>query len=207
MVMNKMPRSGLVSKGVMRNIQISLIVAGLLVLALLGDSGRFLIVDEPRKSDVIMVLAGDTDLRPARALELLRQGYAPRIILNVPAEAKVFQWSEPELARKYVDGLPEAESISICSIHGLSTKAEARDASLCLTQSGARTVLLVTSDFHTRRALSTFRREVPAYVYSVAATLNADEFGAQWWKHRQWAKVNVDEWMRLSWWELIDRWH
>ncbi|HEX4427598.1 MAG TPA: YdcF family protein [Terriglobales bacterium] len=190
----------------MHKIRIILIVAALLGLALVADSGRFLIVDEPAKSDVIMVLAGDTDLRPARSLGLLRQGYAPRIILNVPADAKVFGWSEPELARKYVDGLPEAQSISICSIHGLSTKAEARDASLCLTQAGAKSVLLVTSDFHTRRALSTFKKEVPEYVYSVAATFNADEFGAQWWRHREWAKVNVDEWMRLSWWELIDRW-
>jgi uncharacterized SAM-binding protein YcdF (DUF218 family) len=190
----------------MHKIRIILIVAALLGLALVADSGRFLIVDEPAKSDVIMVLAGDTDLRPARALGLLRQGYAPRIILNVPADAKVFGWSEPELARKYVDGLPEAQSISICSIHGLSTKAEARDASLCLTQAGAKSVLLVTSDFHTRRALSTFKKEVPEHVYSVAATFNADEFGAQWWRHREWAKVNVDEWMRLSWWELIDRW-
>jgi uncharacterized SAM-binding protein YcdF (DUF218 family) len=190
----------------MHKIRIILIVAALLGLALVADSGRFLIVDEPAKSDVIMVLAGDTDLRPARALGLLRQGYAPRIILNVPADAKVFGWSEPELARKYVDGLPEAQSISICSIHGLSTKAEARDASLCLTQAGAKSVLLVTSDFHTRRALSTFKKEVPEHIYSVAATFNADEFGAQWWRHREWAKVNVDEWMRLSWWELIDRW-
>jgi uncharacterized SAM-binding protein YcdF (DUF218 family) len=190
----------------MRKVRIILIVAGLLVVALIADSGRFLIVNQARKSDVIMVLAGDTNLRPARALELLRQGYAPRIILNVPAEARVFQWSEPELAQKYIEGLPEAQSITICSIHGLSTKTEAQDASLCLTQSGARDVLLVTSDFHTRRALSTFEKEVPGHVYSVVATFNADEFGAQWWTHRQWAKVNVDEWMRLSWWELVDRW-
>jgi uncharacterized SAM-binding protein YcdF (DUF218 family) len=185
---------------------ILLLAAGLVGIILVSDSGRFLIVDRPQHSDVILVLAGDTNLRPARALELLRQGYAPRIILNVPADARVFQWSEPELAQKYIAGLPEAQSISICSIHALSTKTEAKDASFCLQQVGARNVLLVTSDFHTRRALSIFQKEVPGYVYSVAATLNAEEFGARWWKHRQWAKVNVDEWMRLAWWELFDRW-
>jgi DUF218 domain len=182
------------------------LAAGLVGIALVAGSGRFLIMDRPQRADVILALAGDTNLRPARALELLRQGYAPRIILNVPADAMVFQWSEPELARKYIAGLPEAESISICPIHGLSTKAEAKDSSFCLQQAGARSVLLVTSDFHTRRALSIFQKEVPGNVYSIAATFNADEFGEQWWKHRQWAKVNVDEWMRLAWWELIDRW-
>jgi DUF218 domain len=190
----------------MRKSRVSLMVAGLFILGLAPCSGRFLIVNEPSKSDVIMVLAGDIDLRPARGLELLRQGYASRLILNVPADARVFQWCEPELAQKYIDGLPEARSITICPIHGLSTRTEAQDASLCLQRAGARNVLLVTSDFHTRRALSTFKKEAPDYVYSVAATIDDNEFGTQWWRHRQWAKVNVDEWLRLSWWYLIDRW-
>ncbi len=190
----------------MRKVRIVWLAVGLLGLGLGADSGRFLIVNQPRKSNVIMVLAGDTNLRPERGLELLRQGFAPRLILNVPADARVFQWSESGLAQKYVAGLPEAPSISICPIHGLSTKAEAQDALLCLQQSGARSILLVTSDFHTRRALSTFEKEAPGYACSVAATINADEFGAQWWRHRQWAKVNLDEWLRLGWWELIDRW-
>ena len=178
----------------------------LLVLGFIAGSGRFLIVNQPIKSDVIMVLAGDTNRRPERGLELLRQNYAPRLILDVPTDARVFQWSELDLARKYVGGLPEAQSITICPIHGWSTKTETQDASRCLQQAGAGSVLLVTSDFHTRRALSIFLEEVPNHIYSVAATVDPNEFGAQWWRHRQWAKVNVDEWMRLTWWELIERW-
>ena len=71
---------------------------------------------------------------------------------------------------------------------------------------GGRNVIVVTSDFHTRRALSVFTREIPAYKFSVAAAYNPSEFGVQWWRHRQWAKVNFDEWLRLLWWETIDRW-
>jgi len=41
-------------------------------------SGALSGVDEPEKSDAIMVLAGETNVRSARALELLRQGVAPR---------------------------------------------------------------------------------------------------------------------------------
>jgi uncharacterized SAM-binding protein YcdF (DUF218 family) len=191
----------------MGKIKIVLIVLVVsLMLALLAGSGRFLIVNQPRTSDVIMVLAGDTDRRPARAVELLKQGIAPHLIINVPADERVFQFRETDLARQYVEGLPEAKSIAICPIHGLSTKTEAQDAASCLRTSGARSVLLVTSDFHTRRALSVFETEMSSYQFSIAASLNPGEFGAQCWKHRQWAKVNVDEWMRLVWWELIDRW-
>jgi hypothetical protein len=172
---------------------------------MVATSGWFLVVDQPRKADVILVIAGETDRRPARGLELLNQGYARRMILDVPAAAKIYQWSQPELAQRYVDGLPQAQAITVCPIYALSTKGEARDAARCLQNAG-REVLLVTSDYHTRRALSTFEREAPNHDYCVAAAYDEREFGTQWWRRRQWAKVNFDEWLRLLWWEVVDRW-
>jgi hypothetical protein len=181
------------------------IVGGLVVIAQFATSGRFLVVNQPRKSDVMVVLAGETDRRPVRGLELLDQGYAPRLILNVPAEAKMYQWGQAELARKYVEGLPQAGSITVCPIYGHSTRDEALDVARCLQGANAHRVLLVTSDYHTRRALSIFRRVLPGD-YGVAAVFDEREFGTQWWRRREWAKVNLDEWVKLIWWELVDRW-
>ena len=174
-------------------------------IALVATSGRFLVVNQPRKADVLVVLAGETDRRPARGLELLDQGYAPRLILNVPAETKIYQWNQVEIARKYVERLPAANSISICPIYGRSTREEAHDVSACIQGLNARRILLVTSDYHTRRALSIFNQVLPAD-YSVGAAFDANEFGVQWWRHREWAKVNFAEWLKLIWWELVDRW-
>jgi len=189
----------------MGRFRLVLITGGLFIVALGATSGRFLVVNQPRKSDVIVVLAGETDRRPARGLELLAQGYASRLILNVPADAKIYQWNQAEIARKYVEGLPQASSITVCPIYGHNTRDEAQDVSRCLQGAGGRKVLLVTSDFHTRRALSTFNRVLPGD-YSVAAVFDAREFGVQWWRHREWAKMNFDEWLKLIWWELVDRW-
>jgi hypothetical protein len=183
-----------------------LLFVALLIGVFLTTSGAFLIVNEPRKSDVIVVLAGDTDRRPARGIELLDQGYAPRMILDVPAAPYVFHSNELEIAQRYIQGLPEAMAITICPIQGLSTTAEADDAARCIQTLGAHTVLLVTSDFHTRRALSIFKRRLWKYTYNSAASSNASEFGAHWWQKREWAKTNFDEWLRLFWWEAVDRW-
>jgi hypothetical protein len=177
----------------------------LVLMGFAASSGWFLVVDQPRKSDVIVVLAGETDKRPARALQLLDQGYAGRLILDVPND-KIYQWTLPEIAQRYVEGLPEAGAITICPIYGLSTKEETRDVARCLAAVGGRNVLLVTSDYHTRRALSIFQRELSGHGFSVAAAYDSGEFGEQWWRHRQWAKVNLYEWMRLVWWEVVDRW-
>ncbi len=189
----------------MGKFRLVLAFGALFIIAWVATSGRFLVVNQPRKSDVIVVLAGETDRRPARGLELLDQGYAPRLILDVPAEARIYQWSQTEIARKYIEGLPQAGTITVCPIYGRSTRNEAQDVAGCLQGVNAHSILLVTSDYHTRRALSIFSRILRAD-YSIAAAFDAREFGVQWWRHRQWAKVNFEEWLKLIWWELVDRW-
>jgi hypothetical protein len=187
-----------------------LLFAGLgvvfVVAILAARAGYMLVVDSPQPSDVILVLAGETDHRPMRAIQLLDQGFARGIVLDVPSDAKDFGFSEIELARRYVEKFPEASAISICPIVGLSTKDESHDAEKCLASESGTRILLVTSEFHTRRALSVFQHEMRGKSFSIAAARDDREFGERWWQHRQWAKTCAYEWMRWIWWNAIDRW-
>jgi len=182
------------------------LLLGVALALVAARAGQWLVVDEPRRSDVILVLAGETGRRPERALQLLEQGYGRRVVIDVPAGATIFTFSAIELAKKYVQSLPRASDISICPIVGLSTKDETHDAGKCLAGEPAASVLLVTSDFHSRRALKIFRHELPARSFSVAAATEDKQLGSRWWTHRQWAKTAVDEWLRLLWWNVVDRW-
>jgi hypothetical protein len=184
-------------------------VVSLAVIAVLAaNAGRVLVADAPERSDVILVLAGETERRPARALELLSQGYGRRVVIDVPAEAKIYGFTEVQLARKYVQDLPQAALVEICPIEGLSTRDESHDAQRCLVREHEedKRILIVTSDFHTRRALSIFRHEIQGKSFSAAAAYDDTQFGTHWWTHRQWAKTCLDEWLRLVWWSAIDRW-
>jgi DUF218 domain len=185
-------------------------VAGLVLVVFVGvfaaRAGSFLVVDAPRPSDVIVVLAGETDRRPARALELLQQGYGKRVLIDVPAESNIYTFTQLELAQKYVQSLPQAAAVSVCPIVAFSTKGETQDVEKCLTRMNAGTILIVTSEFHTRRALSIFRRELRGRTFSVAAAYDGAQFGTHWWTRRQWAKTVLDEWLRLLWWSGVDRW-
>ena len=182
------------------------VVLLLIVMGLASQAARFLVVDDPQKSDAIVVLAGETNLRPARALALLRQGMAQHMFLDAVARERIFDQRLTDLAQKYASSLPEANRVSVCPITGLSTNAESDDVSRCLLSAGAHKVLIVTSDSHTRRALTIFRHRLPQYQFSVAAARDPTLFGNAWWSHREWAKVTFDEWMKLVWWEAIDRW-
>jgi hypothetical protein len=153
-----------------------------------------------------VVLAGESEVRPARGADLLSRGYAPIMILNVPDVEKVYGWSQPELASRFIQHLPHAERIRICPILGRSTKTESSDVRSCLQGVPGKRILLVTSDFHTRRALSIFSKQDPNHSYTIAAAFDPREFGVDWWQRRQWAKTNFYEWIRLLWWEAVDRW-
>lgn len=170
------------------------------------EAAKILVVNAPENADVIVVLAGETDRRPLLALDLLHRGYAPRITLDVPAATKIYDTTALQIAGNYVRALPEAPSIQICPISGLSTREEAHDVTKCLASTGAGRILLVTSDYHSRRALSIFRHELPGTKFSAAAARDDTQFGIHWWAHRQWAKTCLDEWLRLIWWEAVDRW-
>lgn len=181
-------------------------VMGGVFLVFAANAARVLVVDEPQRSDVIVVLAGETDRRPSYALQLLRQGYAPRVLIDVPAEARIYDSNQLELARKYAQGLPEAASVGVCPIVGLSTWEESHDVEKCLAGETGTRILIVTSDFHTRRALSIFRHEMRGRSLSVAAARDPEQFGTHWWTHRQWAKTCIDEWMKSVWWNAVERW-
>ena len=183
-----------------------ILIVGILLLAFGAASGWLLVIDQPQHADVIIVLAGETDKRPLRAIELLQQGFAPHVILDVPANTQIYQWTQLQLAQMFIDGLPQAKDISLCPIVGLSTRDESHDTIPCLQTIQGKNVLLVTSDYHTRRALAIFRHELKDRNFSVAAAYDSNTFGDRWWSHREWAKTALGEWTKLIWWEAVDRW-
>jgi uncharacterized SAM-binding protein YcdF (DUF218 family) len=177
-----------------------------LLLAAASQAGRFLVVDQPEKSDAIVALAGETKVRPSRALELLHQGIAPHVFLD--AETREILYDQPlvGIAQQYINELGESSRVSVCPIEGFSTFAEVDDAKRCLETLGAHRVVIVTSEFHARRARMIFRHLLPQYQVSVASARNPAQFGEAWWTNREWAKTVFDEWTKMAWFEAVDRW-
>jgi uncharacterized SAM-binding protein YcdF (DUF218 family) len=189
-----------------RRIWIFAVALAVVFVAFAANAGRMLVVDAPQPSDVILVLAGESDRRPALALHLLDEGSGHRVVIDVPAAARVYQVTQVQLAEEYIRSLPQRASVRICPIEGLSTREESHDVKKCLAGEEGTRVLIVTSDYHTRRALSIFRHEIHGKYFSVAAARDETQFGTRWWTNRQWAKTCLDEWLRLVWWNGVERW-
>ena len=186
-----------------------LLALAVLLLTFAFSAGRWLVKDRPVKSDVIVVLAGDSfDDRYNLGKKLLRDGYARHMFLDVASDHHYFGRLPTEVAAEFIqrDGGDLRDLISVCPYAEDSTVTETKYVARCLEPLHAQKVLLVTSDWHTSRALSIFRNRLPQFEWSVAAARDPDMFGVNWWQRREWAKTTLVEWTKVVWWNLVDRW-
>jgi uncharacterized SAM-binding protein YcdF (DUF218 family) len=192
------------------SIWLSFVAIGAAILLLLGrHAGDFLVVEQLHKADVIVVLGGDVnDQRYWKGFDLLQSGYGRDLLVDAVDNTTIFGHTYADWARKFVEGTSSghAEIVKVCPIGEDSTIGETKYVQVCLADAQAKSVLLVTSDYHTRRAVSIFRSRLPMYTWYVAAANDPTEFGVRWWTRRQWAKRAAEEWQRLLWWDFAERW-
>jgi len=197
------------------------LLVGVILLALLAVFFRYagiLIVaeDSPEKADLIIVLMGSGPDRILGAVDLYKEGYAPRILMvenwepgyallesrgvKVPRDAEIEAMVGTQL------GAPE-EAFIILPGDARSTQEEALIISRYL-QDNPRIdkILLVSSKYHSQRSAIIF-----PWVIEDAKVLSCptpyDNFNADsWWRTRQDAKSVVMEYAKLANFYLLDRW-
>ena len=122
----------------------------LLAGALFFFPQKFLCLDSgPARADIIIVLGGgDTHERPVRAAELFNQHAAPRILISGAGDA--------EINRRILikAGVPAAD-IEIES-NSRTTRQNAMFSIKLLREQKMHSAIIVTSWYHSRRALRTF---------------------------------------------------
>ena len=174
----------------------------LLVLIALGayafiHLGTFLATEDPlTKGDVIFVLAGTEMTRPLEGADLYLEGYAPRLVLSrevlEPAFAIIARRgatvsSQVERARDVLISLsvPATAIILPDRLHD-NTAAEAITLRGLTQANHWRTVIVVTSKFHLRRARFAMERELSGTGVRVLmrGSRYDDARPEQWWRQR-----------------------
>jgi uncharacterized SAM-binding protein YcdF (DUF218 family) len=193
-----------------------LLTVAIVLLCLLRWGGDLLISTDPLPAhvDAAVVLQGSSigeRARLAGAMSLLQQGLPNRILLSVPRES---YWgaSIPPMARGYIErnyGSEAAARVDFCETGTdvNSTEEEARALDACVHQHGWQSIVVVTSDYHTRRAGMIWRRTIrqqdPSLHLWVHA-VNDPEFQSRgWWHERLYAKTWLLEFTKLIWTELF----
>jgi hypothetical protein len=174
---------------------------------LLRLAGSFWVVDEsPDNSDAIVVLGDDNynGDRAARAAELFKSGLAPHVVASgryLRPYASVAELEQHDLTDR---GVPAGAIVKLAQ-HAANTREEAVAISQLLAARGWRRVILVTSDYHTRRSRYICERIFPAgTILRVVAARDSEYDPEQWWQTRGGIKIFVHELagMPLAMWEL-----
>ncbi len=167
--------------------------------AWLAAAGQYLIrTDPPFAADIVVVPGGDGyGHRILKAAEVVRQGLARQVLVSGPDG--MYGLHESDLAIPFAVRHGNPQEWFVPLVHeGTSTREEAGIVAAELRRRGVRRCLLVTSDYHTRRAGRLFRRAAPEIEFRVLAA--PDEFfrASQWWRSREGQKVFVLEWTKTA---------
>jgi uncharacterized SAM-binding protein YcdF (DUF218 family) len=132
----------------------------MLVASALIFSDELLCVESrnPKHADVIIVLGGESDPRAQQAAELFRDHLAPRIIVSGDGDA---DYIARDLEQAGIS--PAVIELEVLS---RNTKENAQFTSRLLKRSGVRRAIIVTSWFHSRRALNAFCHFAPGIEFS-----------------------------------------
>lgn len=172
------------------------------IVGALGRAGKPLAVNKPVPSDVILIVSGDYDGRMPLAMELYKQGYGKQIVVDENASTKFYGQTLADRREAELNG--QSHDAKVCPIFGVTTNGESRDVANCLLASHVKSVLIVTSDFHTRRALSIMQFRMPNIEWSVAGSKSTCSL-RHWWETRTGIATVIEEWTSLIYWRVVEQ--
>ena len=167
-------------------------------------AGRLVVADDLEPADTVVTLRGSAEVERIRldeAARVVESRYAPVLLVSVDS-VPYFNQPIRGLVEAYVSakGFPPGK-LQFCENHADSTAEEAQALLSCLLEMGAKNVIVVTSEYHTRRTRAIFRRAFSGSGITVRAhpAYNSDYWDPHWWRRRRWAKTFVTEALALAW--------
>ncbi len=196
-----------------------LLVVGAGVAVGWRDAARFLAVADPipARADAIVVMAGSIGDRTLEAARLYEDGVAPRVLVTRerPSRATTTLAARgvrlPEgaaITRDALTGLGvPAAAITVIRRRATSTRTEARAIARYACSHGLRSLVVVTSPSHTRRARLILRQTLgPSVALSVRPTRAVPYPAHRWWRVHELAKQVLREYEKLAHYWLRERW-
>ena len=189
------------------------LLCGALYLArqpLLRFAGESWIVDDPLEhADAILVLSDDNFYadRATRATQLYREGMAPLVVASgrrLRPYAGIAELMEHDLIER---GVPKDKIVRLAH-DADNTKEEAQALAQLSAQRKWRSVIVVTSNYHTRRARYIFAHVFPAgTMVRVTSAPDGDFDPERWWQKRISIKKLTREMagMMVALWELREK--
>ncbi|MFS8613241.1 YdcF family protein [Limnochorda sp.] len=180
----------------------ALILLGVLAEPLLVGVGHWLARPDPlpASADALVVLSGDPyGLREAEAARLWHQGLAPLVVVTGGPIA--WQTVAAEVMARHLEALGVPGEAILVEGRATSTWENAAYTLPLMEAQGARQVVVVTSNYHVRRARLAFRRlyEPAGLQVAVHGAPDPGFHPDGWWQEPLGREYGLLELMKLLW--------
>jgi uncharacterized SAM-binding protein YcdF (DUF218 family) len=199
--------------GVVTNLVVLLFVLALCALVyfarhpILRFAAESWVIDEPAPHADALVVLGDDNFyadRATHAAELFRQGVAPVVVASgrrLRPDAGIAELMEHDLVER---GVPRDKIVRFMQDSD-NTKEEAEAVAQLAKDRHWKSLVIVTSNYHTRRTRYIYGRVIPTGITVSVASARDGEFDPErWWEKRKSIKLFTRELagMAEAMWEL-----
>ncbi|MBN2412653.1 YdcF family protein [candidate division KSB1 bacterium] len=186
----------------LKKIILSVISLIALIIIFLSAGNWLVIENEIKKSDVIIVISGGHGERVRHAVNLYHKNYADTLLISGCPGNENYNEAIPMRDLAVSLGVPPGNIIlDVLEDHGLGTGEQAVTIREVLKKHHFESGILVTSNFHTRRASFIFKRAFKNLNIKLSVAYpDKDSFDPnKWWKTRRNFTRVMSEFVKLVW--------
>ncbi|OGW25072.1 MAG: hypothetical protein A2X59_00310 [Nitrospirae bacterium GWC2_42_7] len=168
---------------------------------ILEKAGKFIYKkDELKPADVIVVLAGEQMERVEYGASLFKEGWARKDRIIMAGGPLVWKYSWAGIMKEHAVALGIPAKQILLEDTSRSTEEDAKFTKDILMKHGYKSMILITSPYHSKRASMIFGRIMGKDIKIINAPADNSWFSFdEWWKRRRDRSVVLSEYSKFIW--------
>jgi uncharacterized SAM-binding protein YcdF (DUF218 family) len=168
---------------------------------LLDKAGRLIYKkDALRPADVIVILAGEDEERVEYGAYLFRKNLAKKNRVIMAGGPAVWKYSWADLMKEHAEYIGIPGKNILLEDKSRSTEEDAKYTKEILSKYGYKSLILVTSPYHSKRAFTIFQKVMGKDIKVISAPVENSWFQFdEWWKRRRDRSMVLSEFSKFLW--------
>ncbi|MBI5632429.1 MAG: YdcF family protein [Nitrospirae bacterium] len=156
--------------------------------------------DEMKPADAIVVLAGEQEERVKYGVKLFKDDWARKDRIVMAGGPLVWKYTWASLMKEQAESLGVSGKKILLEDKSMSTEEDALYTKEVLRKNGFKSIILVTSPYHSRRAALIFKNVLGSEFRIISAPADESWFNVNdWWKRRRDRAAVLNEFSKYLW--------